>query len=62
EEIILKGNLPTAVKSAIIQALGSHQALSSLLLKSDDQAINNIIKVLCKVLQSGHDIDLTKLQ
>lgn len=62
EEILLKGNLPTAVKSAIIQALGSHQALSSLLLKSDDQAINNIIKVLCKVLQSGHDIDLTKLQ
>ncbi|WP_327858359.1 type I restriction endonuclease subunit R [Acinetobacter guillouiae] len=61
EEIILKGNLPTAVKSAIVQALGSHQALSTVLLKNDDQALINIIKVLSKVLQSGHDIDVSKI-
>lgn len=39
KEIAMQGNLPRAVRSAIMQALSSHQRLSSLLLKDSDQAL-----------------------
>lgn len=62
EDVAMKGNLPSAVMKAVIQALGSHQALSAVLLnKDDDQALNNIIKVLYRLLKNGDDIDLKTL-
>ena len=61
EDVALKGNLPSAVKTAIIQALSSHQVLSALLLKTDDQAMHNIIKALYKLLKDDEEIDLKQL-
>ena len=57
----LQGNLPTAAKGAIIQALTSHQELSSLLLKTDDQAMDNVIKVLYTLLKENEIIDVRNL-
>mgnify|MGYP001440902665 FL=1 len=57
----LQGNLPTAAKGALIQALTSHQELSSLLLKTDDQAMDNVIKVLYTLLKENEIIDVRNL-
>lgn len=57
----LQGNLPTAAKGAIIQALTSHQELSSLLLKTDNQAMDNVIKVLYTLLKENEIIDVRNL-
>lgn len=57
----LQGNLPSATKGAIIQALTSHQDLSALLLKTDAQAMQNVIKVLYKLLKEGETIDMRNL-
>ena len=61
EEIVLQGNLPSATKGAIIKALTSHQDLSALLLKTDAQAMQNVIKVLYKLLKEGETIDVHRL-
>ena len=57
----LQGNLATAAKGAIIQALTSHQELSSLLLKTDNQAMDNVIKVLYTLLKENEIIDVRNL-
>lgn len=61
ESTALQGNLPSATKGAIIQALTSHQDLSALLLKTDAQAMQNVIKVLYKLLKDGETIDVHRL-
>ena len=61
ESTALQGNLPPATKGAIIQALTSHQELSALLLKTDAQAMQNVIKVLYKLLKDGETIDVHHL-
>ena len=58
ESTALQGNLPSAAKGAIIQALASHQELSALLLKTDAQAMQNLIKVLYKLLKEGKTVDM----
>lgn len=61
EEVVLKGNLPSATKTAVIQALGSHQELAAALLKKDDQqSFDNVVKILCRVLQRDGDIEAVK--
>ncbi|HQV22292.1 MAG TPA: hypothetical protein PLJ88_04305 [Agitococcus sp.] len=57
ESTALQGNLPSATKGAIIQALTSHQDLSTLLLKSDAQAMHNVVRVLYKLLKEGGEIN-----
>lgn len=57
KEIAMQGNLPSAAKSAIMQALSSHQKLSGLLLKDSDQALDNVIFILYQLLKSGEIID-----
>lgn len=58
QETAMQGNLPTAAKNAIIQALESHKNLSTLLLKNDEQAMRNIINVLYTLLKKEESIDL----
>ncbi|WP_314339938.1 type I restriction endonuclease [Acinetobacter guillouiae] len=62
KETALQGNLPTAVTNAIIQALSSHQTLSTHLLKNDSQAMQNIILALYKLLKDGETLDVDKLK
>ncbi len=57
KEIAMQGNLPRAARSAIMQALSSHQKLSSLLLKDSDQALDSVIYILYQLLRSGETID-----
>ncbi len=45
-EQALRGNLPGALQQAVVRALGSHQALATMLLKSDRQAISAFIEVI----------------
>lgn len=58
KEIATQGNLPSAAKSAIIQALSSHQKLSGLLLKDSDPALDNVIFILYQLFKSGEIIDV----
>jgi type I restriction enzyme R subunit len=53
----MQGNLPRAARSAIMQALSSHQKLSSLLLWDSDQALDSVIYILYQLLRSGETID-----
>ncbi|MEQ1346079.1 type I restriction endonuclease subunit R [Acinetobacter seifertii] len=62
KETALQGNLPTAVTNAVIQALSSHQTLSTHLLKNDSQAMQNIILALYKLLKDGETLDVEKLK
>lgn len=62
KETALQGNLPTAVTNAIIQALSSHQTLSTHLLKNDSQAMQNIILALYKLLKDGETLDVNRLK
>lgn len=62
KETALQGNLPTAVTNAIIQALSSHQTLSTHLLKNDSQAMQNILLALYKLLKDGETLDVEKLK
>jgi type I restriction enzyme R subunit len=57
KEIAMQGNLPRAARSAIMQALSSHQKLSSLLLRDSDQALDSVIYILYQLLRSGETID-----
>ncbi|SDC25878.1 type I restriction endonuclease subunit R [Acinetobacter boissieri] len=57
EELALQGNLPSATKKAIIQALSSHKDLSTLLLRNDTQSLESVTKVLYKLLRTGDDVD-----
>lgn len=61
ESTALQGNLPSATKGAIIQALTSHQDLSALLLKTDDQAMQNVVRVLYQLLKDGEMLDVRNL-
>ncbi|MGQ5719648.1 type I restriction endonuclease subunit R [Pseudochrobactrum asaccharolyticum] len=57
KEIAIQGNLPRAARSAIMQALSSHQKLSSLLLRDSDQALESVLFILYQLLKSGETID-----
>lgn len=57
-EQALKGNLPGAVQQAVVRALGSHQALATMLLKSDRQAMSAFIEVVYDLLHDNQTLDL----
>ncbi|WP_180112942.1 type I restriction endonuclease subunit R [Acinetobacter sp. YH12131] len=62
KEVALQGNLPTALTNAIIQAMASHQQLSAHALKTDSQAMQNILLALYKMLKDGTTLDVEKMK
>lgn len=54
----LKGNLPGAVQGAVVRAMSSSNALATILLKSDKQAMGILTNIIYDILKKGEDIDL----
>lgn len=60
-EQALKGNLPGAVQQAVVRALSSHQALATLVLKSDKQAMSGLIEIIYDLVRNHQTINLDHL-
>ena len=57
-EQALKGNLPGAVQQGVVRALSSHQALATLVLKSDRQSMGALTDMIYELIRDRKDIDL----
>lgn len=57
-EQALKGNLPGAVAQGVVRALSSHQALATLVLKSDRQSMGALTDMIYELIRDHKDIDL----
>lgn len=57
-EQALKGNLPGAVQQGVVRALSSHQALATLVLKSDRQSMGALTDMIYELIRDHKDIDL----
>lgn len=60
--LAMKGNLPNAVEGAVVQAMTSNNALATLLLQGDRQAMGILTNIVYDILKSGEKIDLELLQ
>lgn len=54
----MKGNLPGAVQAAVVRAMSSHNALATLLLSKDRQALPILEGVIYEILKRGETLDL----
>ncbi len=61
KEHALKGNLPGAVQQGVVRALGSHQKLATLVLKSDKQAMTALTDMVYDLIRDRQNIDLDDL-
>ena len=55
----MKGNLPGAVQAAVVRAISSHNALATLLLSKDRQALPILEGIIYEVLKSGKALNLS---
>ena len=55
---VMKGNLPGAVQSAVVRALGSHQKLATILLKADKQAMTAFTDLIYELDRDRRNLDL----
>lgn len=55
---VMKGNLPGAVQSAVVRALGSHQKLATILLKADKQAMTAFTDLIYELDRHRRNLDL----
>lgn len=60
-EQALKGNLPGAVQQGVVRALSSHQALATLVLKSDRQSMGALTDMIYELIRDHKDIDLSDI-
>lgn len=61
KELAMKGNLPGAVQQAVVRAMTSNNALATILLKADKQAMGILTNVVYDLLKSGELIDTEQL-
>ena len=55
---VYSGNLPGAVQSAVVRALGSHQKLATILLKADKQAMTAFTDLIYELDRDRRNLDL----
>ena len=60
-EQALKGNLPGAVQQGVVRALGSHQKLATMVLKSDRQAMSGLTDMIYDLIHEHRTIDLENI-
>ena len=60
-EQALKGNLPGAVQQGVVRALGSHQKLATMVLKSDRQAMSALTDMIYDLIHEHRTIDLENI-
>jgi len=60
-EQALKGNLPGAVQQGVVRALGSHQKLATMVLKSDRQAMSALTDMIYDLIHEHRTIYLENI-
>ncbi|CAO1654912.1 type I restriction endonuclease subunit R [Parasphingorhabdus sp. NYA22] len=61
KELAMKGNLPGSVQGAVVRAMTSNNALATLILKEDKQAMGILTNIIYDILKSGDKLDLDAL-